>query len=210
MSAPKPTVGAQSAERECPTCDGNGDVPVPGDPRTVVCTDCKGDGTIDAAPAPLDPGNPAHRAMILRLASKVVTTRGHDPSNLNTVMDVADYLTDTADRLDGERAEAEHDAADRKRAEEAWTAANNWPKWGDLDASVQVTFTSGYRAGRAADHVAVDEQSEGDKKILIREADVLLAAMIPYSFGERVVRRLRDAHARAVDDSIRRALQGER
>ncbi|CAM3809226.1 hypothetical protein ACXYTP_07375 [Tsukamurella ocularis] len=151
-------------------------------------------------PAPLDLGD---SGQLRRCAAdaRAIYKAGVSPAALA----VERHLLDRAERLDRERAEAEQDASDRKRAEEAWTAANNWPKWGDLDASVQVTFTSGYRAGRAA----VDEQPEGDKKILIREADALLAAMSPDTFGERAVRRLRDAHAKAVDDSIRRAIEGK-
>lgn len=60
-----------------------------------------------------------------------------------------------------------------------------------------------------ADDVAVDEQLEGDKEVLILEADALLGLMTPGTWGERVVRHLRDAHAKAVDDSIRRAIEGK-
>ena len=76
------------------------------DVRAVV------DLVLDVQTGPTDPVEDAAKA--LRAASTVVLRHGYDPTSLMTVLDVADYLTGQAGRL-----ESEHRAAQEKAAAEA-------------------------------------------------------------------------------------------
>ncbi|CAM3430214.1 hypothetical protein [Tsukamurella hominis] len=102
-----------------------------------------------AAPAPLDPGNPEHLRQVVKFVMSCYI--GEDDDVIaEQVRALATSLHSRADRLDRERAEAEQDASDRKRAEEI--LAEEYPDdeftAAGRDASLRLIL-AGVRAGRA-------------------------------------------------------------
>ncbi|KXP12200.1 hypothetical protein AXK57_19820 [Tsukamurella pulmonis] len=98
-----------------------------------------------AAPAPLDPGNPEHLRQVAAFLREVPAVRHAGTYWLGRS---ARECEDNADRLDRERAEAEQDASDRKRAEE-WANGIGLDSKATPSDALATGYLAGIRAGRA-------------------------------------------------------------
>lgn len=105
----------------------------------------------DAAPAPLDPGNPEHLRQVADALLDDANTMVADSDLCRAMHTVEFYLRGQADRLDREQREAEQDASDRKLAVDIAKAERH--DFGLLAESCREEIVrhilAGIRAGRA-------------------------------------------------------------